>query len=337
MKGKKIKYIGFLIMILCIMMSTPVMAAKKPRLNKTKINLFIGSSQTLTVRNAKVKVRWRSSNSAIASVNSRGKVKARRTGTCIITANVSGKKLRCKVAVKSALEVSRTDITIGNSGGINVLLRANGHLRYTISNSSIVSCRWGEWSGAKIPLYVTGKRNGTTYITISNSYNSQKKRVRVTVKKATSPAATSKNVYQVNMDIFAKRTEGGSMQTNTDRKDAYFMDNYGNSYRHSFYAGKGTVTYLTNYKYQTFKGTVACPKGMRDDSWRPSASLYIYGDGRLLKSFQNMNCYARPIPFSLNISGYERITMEWVSSDDGNIWRDWGYYATIFDGIFTKK
>ena len=37
MKGKKIKYIGFLIMILCIMMSMPVMAAKKPKLNKKQI------------------------------------------------------------------------------------------------------------------------------------------------------------------------------------------------------------------------------------------------------------------------------------------------------------
>ena len=337
MKGKKIKLSCFAIMILCLMMSMPVMAAKKPVLNKTQLNLYIGSSQMLAVRNTKAKVRWSSSNSSVASVNSRGKVIAKRAGTSIITASVSGKKLRCRVAVKSALEVSRTDITIGNSGGISVLLRPNGYLRYKIANSSIVSCRWGQWSGSKIPLYITGKRNGTTYITISNTYNSQTKRIRVTVKKAAQPVASSKNVYQVNMEIFAKQTMGGWLRTDTDKKDAYFTDNYGNSYRHSFYAGTGTVTYLTNYKYQTFKGTVACPKGIGYDPWRTSATLYIYGDGKLLKSFPHMNCYARPVPFSLNISGYERITLKWVSSDDGNIWQDWGYYATIFDGIFTKK
>ena len=54
-----------------------------------------------------------------------------------------------------------------------------------------------------------------------------------------------------------------------------------------------------------------------------------------------MNCYSRPMPFSLDTSNYERITLEWKFQERegviSSIWGDWGYYATIFDGVFTKK
>lgn len=143
------------------------------------------------------------------------------------------------------------------------------------------------------------------------------------------------------MEIFAKKTQGGMWGIDTDKTDEYLVDNYGKKYQHSFYAGSGTVTYLTNYKYKMFSGTVACPKGLQPDGWRPDIDLYIYGDGKKIASFPAMNCYSRPMPFSLDISNYERITLEWKYQEKKeeivNIWKYWGYYATIFDGVFTKK
>lgn len=335
MKKKNYVCTLLLILVLCFMSCATASAAGKVSISKTRLSMYIGETRNLKVRNAKTKVRWSSSNSSVARVTSKGYITARRQGTTVITARVSGRRLRCRVTVKSVMDVSRTAIRIQNEGNSIVTFRKKGTVSYYISNSNVISCRWGEWSRNNIPLYITGKKTGTAYITISNSYNNQKKRIRVTVKKRTN--ASGAGVYQVNMDIFAKETIGGMWRIDTDKNDEYFTDNYNNSYHHSFYAGTGTVTYLTNYKYSIFKGTVACPKGLNYDAWRSSASLYIYGDGSLLASFTNMNCYARPIPFSLNISGYERITLKWVSSDDGNIWRDWGYYATIFDGIFVRK
>jgi D-alanyl-D-alanine dipeptidase len=46
-------------------------------------------------------VKWSSSNSKIASVNSKGKVTAKKVGTCYIRAKVSKKTLKCKITVRN--------------------------------------------------------------------------------------------------------------------------------------------------------------------------------------------------------------------------------------------
>ena len=43
---------------------------------------------------------WRSSKASVASVNGKGKVIAKKTGTAVITGIVSNKKYVCKVVVK---------------------------------------------------------------------------------------------------------------------------------------------------------------------------------------------------------------------------------------------
>lgn len=71
------------------------------KLNKKNLTLYAGKSASLKVRGTKAKVKWTSSKKGIASVSSTGKVKARTSGSTTITAAVSGKKLRCKVVVKT--------------------------------------------------------------------------------------------------------------------------------------------------------------------------------------------------------------------------------------------
>lgn len=55
----------------------------------------------VTVRGNSNRVTWRSSNSAVASVSSRGKVTAKKSGTSTITATANGVSARCKVIVRS--------------------------------------------------------------------------------------------------------------------------------------------------------------------------------------------------------------------------------------------
>lgn len=75
-------------------------AKKKPKLNKTRLTLYVGKTATLKVKNSKKKVKWSTSKKAVATVSKKGKVSAKKKGTATITAKVAKKKLKCKVTVK---------------------------------------------------------------------------------------------------------------------------------------------------------------------------------------------------------------------------------------------
>ncbi|MDR1833688.1 MAG: Ig-like domain-containing protein [Propionibacteriaceae bacterium] len=82
--------------------------AKTFKLSKTKLTLKKGKKATLSVKFTPAdtsskykKLKWKSSNTKIATVNSKGKVTAKKKGKATITATTTtGKKLTCKVTVK---------------------------------------------------------------------------------------------------------------------------------------------------------------------------------------------------------------------------------------------
>lgn len=78
---------------------TDTVSAAKLKLSKTKATLTVGKTLKLKVKGAK-KVKWSSNNSRVASVSSKGVVKAKRVGSAKITAKVKKKKLTCKITVK---------------------------------------------------------------------------------------------------------------------------------------------------------------------------------------------------------------------------------------------
>ena len=88
-----------------VTVGTPV---TKVKLNKTKSTMTVGKKQTLkatvTPKKASSKaVVWKSSNKKVATVTSKGVVKAKKAGTVTITATAkdgSGKKAACKITVK---------------------------------------------------------------------------------------------------------------------------------------------------------------------------------------------------------------------------------------------
>ena len=75
--------------------------AAKITISNTKKTLYVGKSFTLKIRGTKKEVKWSSSNKKIATVNTKGKVSAKKKGTATITAKVGNKKYRCKITVKS--------------------------------------------------------------------------------------------------------------------------------------------------------------------------------------------------------------------------------------------
>jgi len=78
---------------------TNTISAAKLKLSKTKATLKVGKTLKLKVKGAK-KAKWSSNNSGVASVSSKGVVKAKRVGSAKITAKVKKKKLTCKITVK---------------------------------------------------------------------------------------------------------------------------------------------------------------------------------------------------------------------------------------------
>jgi len=77
---------------------TTVVSAATMKLNKTKLSMLTGETETLKVSGAK-SVKWSSSNKNVATVNSKGEVTAVFSGTATITAKAGKKTYKCKVTV----------------------------------------------------------------------------------------------------------------------------------------------------------------------------------------------------------------------------------------------
>lgn len=115
----------FTSIVLCLalfitMFSSPSqsMAKKaKIKLNKKKVTLYVGKSVRLKVKGTKKKAKWKSSSKKVATVSSKGTVKAKKKGTAKITAKVGKKKLVCRVTVKNKQNPPATVVNDGSQPG----------------------------------------------------------------------------------------------------------------------------------------------------------------------------------------------------------------------------
>lgn len=89
--------------------------AAKVRLNMTKKTLTVGKQVTLKVKGTRKKVKWSSSNKKVASVSSKGKVKAKKAGKATITAKVGKKKYKCRITVKKKTATTQKKTTEKNT------------------------------------------------------------------------------------------------------------------------------------------------------------------------------------------------------------------------------
>lgn len=72
---------------------------ESPRLSATSLKMSTKSSKQLKVTGTTRKVSWSSSSPRVATVTSKGKVTALRSGSAVITAKINGIKYSCKVVV----------------------------------------------------------------------------------------------------------------------------------------------------------------------------------------------------------------------------------------------
>ncbi len=73
-----------------------------PKISKTSLTLTKGKTSTLKIAGTTQDVTWSSSKKSVATVNSKGKVTAKKKGTATIIATVGGEKYTCALTVKSS-------------------------------------------------------------------------------------------------------------------------------------------------------------------------------------------------------------------------------------------
>lgn len=163
MKSKKIFMIVLLSMI--FVTSAPVIIPKTsitvhaaaPKISKKSATLIKGKTLQLKVSGTKGnKILWSSSRKSVATVNSKGKVTAKKAGTTTIAAKVGKKKLTCKITVEAPkLSKSSLVLTVGKSQTIK-LNGTKQRVTWKSSNSSIASVKNGK---------ITAKKSGKATIT----------------------------------------------------------------------------------------------------------------------------------------------------------------------------
>ena len=122
-------------------------------------------------------------------------------------------------------------------------------------------------------------------------------------------------------------------EESTIRKDQFHTDSFSNKYTHSYSADIGTVSFPLQGAFSSFTGTLAFPDGEKSDVYRSSAAVSVYGDGILIAEFKTISVTTAPITFSIPLDGVQVLQLIWTC-EGANGWKDWGRFATIFDGTF---
>lgn len=146
-----------------------------PAINKKSLTMYKKKKYTLKINNNTKKVIWSSSNKKIATVNSKGKVTAKKAGKVTITGKIGKKKYTCKITVKNPyLKVSKSKATIkrGKSVKLTASTAPKGAIKWSSSKKSVATV---SNKGS-----VKGKKKGTAYIYVKA--NGLTKKVKITVK-----------------------------------------------------------------------------------------------------------------------------------------------------------
>ena len=134
-------------MVLCMLwIPQQTHAASQPRLNKTTLKMITKKSKKLKVKGYKGKVQWWSSNTYVATVSKKGKVKAKHMGYAVIFAQCQDVRLMCCVTVSGrkrekpyifCYETDREGKTVETGGSYNLAVM-NGYdqtWKWTVSDT----------------------------------------------------------------------------------------------------------------------------------------------------------------------------------------------------------
>lgn len=157
MKKEIKKFVSFALVLLVTLTLVPMHiteAADKVQISKSTATIWVKNYVTLKMHGTTTAVTWKSSNTKVATVSSKGKVVGVKVGTATITATVGKKDYTCKVIVKQETSTKELDNLISdikkniNSKSICKVLSDDD---VTIPYSSIISYKLVDvnWDGIK--------------------------------------------------------------------------------------------------------------------------------------------------------------------------------------------
>ena len=106
------------------------------KLNYKSLSLETGQAKTLKLVGAKRPVKWKTSNPAVASVDSAGKVTGTGDGTATVTAICAGSSYSCKVTVKTLSKFDKLYNHINAYGSVNKFGNRHVNASYILDSST---------------------------------------------------------------------------------------------------------------------------------------------------------------------------------------------------------
>ena len=203
----------------------------KVKLNKTSVTMYTTQTYTLkaTVSPSNAsnkKVKWKSSNSKIAKVDSKGKVTALKKGKVTITCTAqdgSKKKATCKITVNNKVNVKSVKL---NTKAVTLVKGKAYTLKATVSpsNASIKNVTWAS-SNTKVATVnssgkVTAVGVGTANITVKTKDKGKTAVCKVTVTpvKVTSITLAKTALVYPGKSVTLKATVNPSNAANKNVK-----------------------------------------------------------------------------------------------------------------------
>ncbi len=117
------RFTGFLTCLLIIILALPFseVQAASPKLNKTKLSMYVGQTFQLKLKNAKADlVEWSGTNSAV-TVFSNGKIKAEGGGVVNVYAKYKNKSYKCVVSIDhEKIHADDISLAVGEKSKIKV-------------------------------------------------------------------------------------------------------------------------------------------------------------------------------------------------------------------------
>ena len=172
-------FCALFIMAFCLWGMVSVQAAAG--LNQTEATICVQQQTKLKLQGTQKKVKWASADKSIAKVSSKGVVTGLQPGTARITAKAGKNSYTCQVTVNATYGANVSAVKIRKQKAVTVYFTQDAAVTFHIQDPAICSAAWGTWSGNEVPLLITPKKKGTTYITCSNNANEETIKIAVTV------------------------------------------------------------------------------------------------------------------------------------------------------------